>query len=85
MNRRGSDQQSEISSSSFNNSPSPARSSNSSGSERIQFTDITSTIWTRFKEVFDRERIARNLTVDVMCNRVAVRISDLGGILIKNS
>ncbi|CAG8788764.1 11759_t:CDS:1, partial [Gigaspora rosea] len=71
MNRRGSDQQSEASAS--------IRSSNSTGSDRIQYSNISSTIWTHFKEVFDQERNARNLTFDEMCNRIEVCIQDLGG------
>ncbi|RIB07609.1 hypothetical protein C2G38_2147483 [Gigaspora rosea] len=62
MNRRGSDQQSEALAS--------IRSSNSTVSDRIQYSNISSTIWTHFKEVFDQERNARNLTFDEMCNRI---------------
>jgi len=78
MSRRGSDQQSEASSSSIRSSIS-IQSSNSTGSGRIQYSNISSTIWAHFKEVFDQERNARNLTFDEMCNRIEVCIQDLGG------
>ncbi|CAG8484849.1 17213_t:CDS:10, partial [Cetraspora pellucida] len=42
-------------------------------------THNISTIWACFKEVFDQERNARNLTFDEMCNRIEVCIQDLGG------
>ncbi|CAG8575111.1 4775_t:CDS:2 [Cetraspora pellucida] len=47
-------------------------------SDQIQYSNISSTIWAHFKEVFDRERSARNLTFDEMCNRIEVCIQDLG-------
>ena len=66
MSRRGSDQQSEISSSSIRSTNS-TRSSNSTESGQIQYSNISSTIWAHFKEVLDQERNARNLTFDEMC------------------
>ena len=78
MSRRGSDQQSEISSSSIRSTNS-TRSSNFTESGRIQYSNISSTIWACFKEVLDQERNARNLTFDEMCNRIEVCIQDLGG------
>ncbi|CAG8448408.1 1729_t:CDS:10 [Cetraspora pellucida] len=39
-------------------------------SDQIQYSNISLTIWTCFKEVFDQERNARNLTFDEMYNRI---------------
>ncbi|KAF0547700.1 ran-binding protein 10 [Gigaspora margarita] len=59
---RGSDQQSETSSSTH-------LSSNSSGSERIQYTDITLAICSRFKEIFDSEQGKRKEKAKVLLDK----------------
>jgi len=48
-------------------------------SERIQYTDITLTICSRFKEIFDRVAAEKKYTFDEMCYSVAMRIRELGG------
>ncbi|CAJ0843190.1 19380_t:CDS:2 [Entrophospora sp. SA101] len=41
------------------------------------FSGITLTIWTRFKQIFDREMAQRRYTFDEMCYSVAMRIQPL--------
>ena len=48
-------------------------------SEQIQYTDITLTICSHFKEIFDRVVAEKKYTFDEMCYSVAMRIRELGG------
>ncbi|CAJ0644632.1 9728_t:CDS:1 [Entrophospora sp. SA101] len=79
------DQQSETNlsedSSNSQNSSINSYSPNSSASSSSQrsFLGITLTIWTRFKQIFDRDMAQRRYTFDEMCYSVAMRIRELGG------
>nr|CAG8638821.1 7158_t:CDS:2 [Entrophospora candida] len=72
---------SEDSSNSHNSSINSSYSPNSSASSSSQqsFSGITLTIWTRFKQIFDRDMAQRRYTFDKMCYSVAMRIRELGG------
>ncbi|CAJ0918163.1 512_t:CDS:2 [Entrophospora sp. SA101] len=73
------DQQSETNlseaSSNSHNSSINSSCSNSSASS----SGITLTIWTCFKQIFDRDMAQRRYTFDEMCYSVAMRIRELGG------
>ena len=68
-NRRGSDQQSDVSSSS-------ARSSNSSNSSQ-KLANIISVIREQFQAIFDRIKGVNDYTLDQMCNVVSADILKL--------
>ncbi|RIA84659.1 hypothetical protein C1645_831913 [Glomus cerebriforme] len=60
-----------------NHSEASSRSSSSSGP--ITFKGISLTIWTQFKEVFDKIKAEKRFNLKEMCLHVAMEIRELGG------
>ncbi|CAJ0921401.1 19821_t:CDS:2 [Entrophospora sp. SA101] len=77
------DQQSEMNlsedSSNSHNSSINSYSPNSSASSSSQRSFSGITIWTLFKQIFDRDMAQRRYSFDEMCYSVAMRIRELGG------
>ncbi|PKY49648.1 hypothetical protein RhiirA4_423115 [Rhizophagus irregularis] len=55
------------------------RSRASSDSEPITFKGISLTIWTQFKQIFDKIKAEKRFNLEEMCLHVAVEIRELGG------
>jgi hypothetical protein len=55
------------------------RSRASSGSEPITFEGISLTIWTQFKQIFDKIKTEKRFNLEEMCLHVAMEIRKLGG------
>ncbi|PKC54162.1 hypothetical protein RhiirA1_477853 [Rhizophagus irregularis] len=55
------------------------RSRASSDSELITFKGISLTIWTQFKQIFDKIKAEKRFNLEEMCLHVAVEIRELGG------
>ncbi|GES97182.1 hypothetical protein GLOIN_2v1486303 [Rhizophagus clarus] len=51
---------------------------NSSASSNISSEGVLCDIWTRFTRIVHSIMIEKNLTLDEVCNRVAIEISDYG-------
>src|SRR5438034_1293179 len=49
------------------------------GSGEISFKGIRLTVWTQFKEIFDRIRAEKRFNLEEMCLHVAMEIRALGG------
>ena len=47
-------------------------------SSNVSSEGISCDIWTRFKRITDRIMSERKLTLDEVCNRIAIEISDYG-------
>ena len=58
---------------------SEASSGSSSSSGPITFKGISLTIWTQFKEIFDKIKAEKNFNLEEMCLHVALEIRGLGG------
>ncbi|PKK58779.1 hypothetical protein RhiirC2_763153 [Rhizophagus irregularis] len=63
----------------LNHSEASNRSHASSDSEPITFKGISLTIWTQFKQIFDKIKAEKRFNLEEMCLHVAVEIRELGG------
>src|SRR3954462_4046933 len=54
-------------------------SGSSSGSEPMSFKGISLTIWTQFKQIFDKIKAEKRFNLEEMCLHVAIEIRELGG------
>ncbi|GBC36903.1 uncharacterized protein OCT59_003104 [Rhizophagus irregularis] len=62
-----------------NHSEASNRSRASFDSELITFKGISLTIWTQFKQIFDKIKAEKRFNLEEMCLHVAVEIRELGG------